>query len=90
MTFSVSRLFQKPVPPGSHPLVKAEIEAGISASEAARRLGVSLRQYERYRNASELPPRVCLMVDLGALLRQPGPTLIEAELEKWSKQSTPA
>jgi hypothetical protein len=82
--FSVSRLFARPAPDGSHPLVRAEREAGVSATEAARRLGVSPRQYMRYKLTRAVPKSVCLLVELGALRREPRPTLLEEHLKQWN------
>lgn len=74
---------------GLHPLAQAEKLAGIKSEEAARRLGLSHRQYERYRSgAAEIPHKIRLLVELGALDRKPGPLHIDRRIEEWKESRT--
>jgi hypothetical protein len=67
-----------------HPLVQLERIAGITSAEAARRLGVSIRQYHRYKGGGKIPDTVKIMVDLGALRRPRSLTAFEKRLEQWT------
>jgi len=76
------------VDPDQHPLARLEQAAGITAKEAARRLGISVRQYMRYKSGKiRISDTVLLLIDSGALTRPRTELAIERELQKWHKRS---
>ena len=86
MNFSVSKLMgDRPaeISPGVHPLVLMERRVGVDSAEAAKRLGLSLRQYSRYRNSNKIPAKICLLVELGAMEARRNSTSFGDLVAKW-------
>jgi hypothetical protein len=76
----------------AHPLVQMEQINAITATEAARRLGVSVRQYQRYKKPGAfIPPCVKRLVDLGALRQAPANRFnLDQRIEEWERQHSGA
>lgn len=75
-----------------HPLVQMEQLNAITATEAARRLGVSVRQYQRYKKPGAfIPASVKILIDSGALAK---PVVVKFNLDKrieeWQRQNSDA
>lgn len=72
-----------------HPFTQLERLAGITATEAAARLGVSYRQYQRYKAGRQsVPYQIRLLIDLGALTRPASSLLIDSRLQEWQRSNS--
>lgn len=71
-----------------HPFSQLEQVYGITAAEAARRLGVSVRQYYRYKAGDPVPETVRLLVELGALSRPRTDMSIDRRIQQWTDRQS--
>ena len=67
-----------------HPLLQLEKIYDLTAVEAAHRLGISIRQYHRYKTGTEIPDSIKLLIELGALRRARTEMSIDKRIEQWT------